>query len=363
MEIAHEAEQSHWRTSRIEGKAEVESNIRKLNEAAEVIHLRSYYPKEQIDRLIKGAVHLATNHELEPDFFEDPRRCMFLLAITEEWEATKDLGEKRRLLDTLSIVSAEPIPRKTLSKRVARLSGEGLERGTEFDPRVTNTYSSYWEMVLQEAEKDRDQEATAKDEARLKDWSSNSPFASIRRTLGITPETEQTTRVIRLRLTLQETFEKYGYTSMHVTTYGQEGTPPSHTLILNADADQSELEHEYAHLQGGGVGSGFGRQLDRGLNEALTEDATSSPQSYRAQRMLLTQLANDIPAFRATARRAYITGAPEDLLKMDQLIIATYGLRGRLAIARMSAEQTTHIHGRRITEYVEHPNIVLQKLR
>lgn len=337
METKRRTERPQWRASRIEGKAEAKPITKRLTEASEELDLKSYYSQKKIDELIEGAAHLAVNHELKQEFFGDARKCMFLLGITEEWERTKDFGEKRRLLDTLSVVSADRREGKTLSLKITRLSAEGLPRGTEFDPSAENTRRSYLEFVSEEIEKDTDEKGTTDLEAQLRDWSDNSIFAHVRRKLGITQREEYPVDFVRLRLNSQRTYDKYGWVGRCVVS--NSGKHPTREIIVSSEARREQLEHEYAHSQSAsGVAFGFSGILDRGLTEALTEDAISSPSAYLSQRAILFNLLErPIPGFETIAYRAYVSGEQKDLLRMDKLMIARYGLRGRLALARMWA--------------------------
>jgi len=334
MEAKRESERPQWRASRVENSPQAEYAKRSLEQASETLNLRSYYSEERIDEIIEGATHLAVNHELKEEFFRDPRKCMFLMGIAEEWETTKNFRERRRLLDTLSLVSGTQREGKTLSMKVARLSAKRSPRGTEFDPSAGNTLRGYFEFIEREIEKDTDEEGTAYLEAQLADWSPKSILYHVRQKLKINRETERPVEFVQLLLGPEETQEKYGYAAFSIWLRGEDGTQTV-VIVMNSKPTSGIIEHEYAHSQSKSIASGFGTLLDRALNEALTENATSSPEQYVFQRELLDQIKEDIPGFEDIAYRAYVTGKEKDLLKMDEMLIGTYGLRGRLAIARV----------------------------
>jgi len=338
MEARRESGCPQWRRSRIsspETKDQAERIAERLGSVAKELNLESYYPKERIAEIVESSTHLAVNHELKEEFFRDPRKCMFLMGIAEEWETTKGLRERRHLLDVLSIVAGDLKRRKTHSGKVARLRKKGLERGVEFDP-LTDRSSTYWSELLKAAKRDIDRQKTIECNAQVDRWDGSGILAHVRSVLKITPETERPVEFIVLELSREETSEAYGIYSVCNMQFDAAGGLTQQTIILSSEWEE-DVEHEYAHSQSKGFLSGTGGLLDRGLEEALTESATSSPEDYPGQRKVFSLLKTDIHGFRTIAYRAYIGGRKRDILSMDRLLIRTYGLRGRLAVARMTA--------------------------
>lgn len=85
----------------------------------------------------------------------------------------------------------------------------------------------------------------------------------------------------------------------------------------------------------GGLSCWYQRLLFSGVNEALTERATSNPTTYSEQRKFLDSFLKDHPEYEEVMYKAYV-GDEESRSKLFSLIVNDYGLTGFLTFARVA---------------------------
>lgn len=228
------------------------------------------------------------------------------------------------------------------SGRVRVLSAHGIHRGTMFDPAAEggNTHSEFVAMVMKYVRDHADTEATESVRRILSDWGDRSKLEHVRSKLRVeAPDEEEPFEVIVLTKTAQELFNDIGYTSFYISS------PDGFTVVFNRDLEKADsLEHEYAHSQGMGINSWYQQLLFRGMNEALTENATSAPASYPAQRSFLNQIIEDNPKYEKVMYRAYV-GSESARRMMFTMMVRDYGLEGFLTFARVAPIDNPRLSG------------------
>lgn len=290
-------------------------------------------PKEQV---IQGAVRLLGEYEVDSLFTSIPERNLFALAISDAWLSTISIKEKKALLDILKLVATgikEDQQYGTYSNKVRVLSGHGDPRGAQFDPEATgaNSHPEYIRMLTKYIEENTDDEQTEEVSAILSDWSDESKLGYVRDKLGVAnPKSERPFKVIVLNKSAQQMYDDVGYTSLYISRADE------FTVVFNHDHRQVDsLEHEYAHSQSDGLSRWYQYLLFRGINEALTENATSNPTTYPEQRKFLDSLIDDHPEYEEIMYKAYV-GDEEARSKLFSLIVNDYDLTKFVTFARVA---------------------------
>ena len=298
------------------------------------------------EETIQGAVRLLSGYDVDPLFLEVPERNLFALAVSDAWLSTNSITEKKKLLDILKLVSTgvtEDNRFSTLSGRVRVMSEHGIARGTMFDPEYAtrnpqdkiqvqkqagNTHSEYFFLLQKYIEENKDETQTEKVRSLLTDWGEDAKMTAVRKKLKVTREKERPFTVLVLNKNAQQMLDDVGYISLYISS------DTSFTLVFNHDWEQVDsLEHEYAHSQSDGLNRWYQHLLFRGINEALTENATSIPKTYPIQRDVLNQILNIHPEYEHLMYEAYI-GDNESRRLLFAKLIEDYGLEGFLVLAR-----------------------------
>lgn len=319
--------------------------------------------KGRKEDVIKGAARLLSGYEVDPRFADDPERSLFALAIADAWLATDSLVEKRCLLDILKLVATgEREDRRlgTLSGKVNVLSEHGRPRGTEFDPKAPtgSTFLEYIKRVEEYVADNTDKLRTGEVAETVADWGEGSMLRHAREKLGIASKNdERPFKVVVLDKTAKEILEKVGYTSFYL----RDGDGAM-TLVLGRDFSQDELEHEYAHMQSVGLECGYMALLFRGISEALTENAISSPCDYADQRSVLDHILQTHPGYESLFYRAY-RGDAASRVNLFSRVISGYGLEGFLTIARLAPVDNPKMSGGIGASIYIEPKKVLDYLR
>lgn len=334
--------------SKVEGderKPNYENGVRSVVETYSIPDNAFRHGKEEI---IGGAVRLLSGYDVDPLFLDEPERNLFALAISDAWLSTESITEKKRLLDILKLVSTgikEDKSFASLSGKVRVLSEHGSARGTMFDPEFTtrnsqdkvqgqrqagNSHSEYISLVQQYIEENKDDEQTRRVKDILTDWGEKSKMSKVREKLKVSKDREKSFNVFVLNKKAQQMYDDLGYTSLYISS------DTSFTIVFNHDWEQADsLEHEYAHSQSDGLNRWYQHLLFRGMNEALTENATSSPKTYPVQREVLQQILNVHPEYESLMYDAYIDGKEARRVLFSKLI-DDYGLDGFLVFARVA---------------------------
>lgn len=191
----------------------------------------------------------------------------------------------------------------------------------------------------------------------MSDWNEGSKLDHVRKRLGVSSkENERPYKVAVLNKTASEMADELGYTSFYISREDE------FIIVFNRDYHQPDsIEHEYAHSQSDGMSNWYQRLLFRGVNEALTESSTSTPQSYRAQREFLNQLLHDHPEYEDTLYEAYV-GNEESRTKIFSEIIKDYGVEGFLTFARVAPIDNPKMSGNIGKSIYIDPNQALKTL-
>lgn len=300
------------------------------------------------EETIKGAVRLLSGYDVDPLFLKAPERNLFALAVSDAWLSTNSITEKKKLLDILKLVSTGVTKDNrfgTLSGKVMVMSEHGIARGTMFDPEYTtrnsqdkvqrqkqtgNTHSEYISLLQNYVEENKDEAQTEKVKSLLTDWGEDAKMTAVRKKLKVTREKERPFTVLVLNKNARQMLDDVGYTSLYISS------DTSFTLVFNHDWKQADsLEHEYAHSQSDGLSRWYQDLLFRGMNEALTENATSNPKTYPVQREVLNQILTIHPEYETLMYEAYI-GSNESRQSLFAKLIEDYGLEGFLVLARVA---------------------------
>lgn len=336
--------------SKVEGDARrlnYENGVRGVIETYSIPDNAFRHGKEET---IGGAIRLLGGYDVDPLFLEEPERNLFALAISDAWLSTESITEKKGLLDILKLVSTGIMEDKrfgTLSGKVRVLSKHGSVRGTMFDPEFTtrninsqdkvqgkrqagNQHSEYMSLIQRYIEENKDDEQTQRVKDVLTDWGEGSEMSKVRERLKVFQGRERPFNVLVLNKNAQQMFDDLGYTSLHISN--NTGV----TIVFNSDWKlANSLEHEYAHSQSDGLNRWYQGLLFRGMNEALTENATSNPKAYHAQREVLQQILTIHPEYETMMYDAYIGGS-EARRDLFSKIIDEYGFEGFMVFARVA---------------------------
>lgn len=316
-----------------------------LNEAVRLYEIPDSAFRHNRDKVIKAAVRLLSGYDMDPIFLEESERGLFALAISDSWLSTDSAAEKKNLLNILKLVATGKKRDEnygTLSGRVRVLSEHGLLRGTMFDPYSAkgNTHSEFVSFLQTYIRENTDHEDTDRIMRTLSDWDDSSKLGHVRKKLGIiSREKERTFKVLVLNKTAQQMKDEVGYRSLFM------GSQDGVTIVYNRDYRETDpLEHEYAHTQSDGLAMGYQRLLFRGVSEALTENSTSNPKTYPAQREVLKQIFSMDPEYESEMYRAYVgdSAARKILFKR---IVKDCGLEGFLVLARINPGDNPKMSG------------------
>lgn len=344
--------------SKVEGDARRQNYEKGLRDAIETYSIHDSAFRHNKAETIKGAARLLSGYDVDSLFLEEPERNLFALAIADAWLSTKSITEKRSLLDILKLVATGVKEDKnfgTLSGKVRVLSEHGLARGTMFDPEFTeinsqekakakgqggNSHIEYSNFIQKYINENIDYEQTWRVAGILTNWGQESKLSRVREKLKVSQDKERPFNVLVLNKTAQQMLEDLGYTSLHIST------DTSSTIVLNRDWEQADsLEHEYAHSQSDGLSMWYQGLLFRGMNEALTENATSNPKTYPAQREVLRQILTVHPEYETIMYDAYIGGS-EARQALFSKIINDYGLEGFMVFARVAPIDNPKMSGK-----------------
>lgn len=102
--------------------------------------------------------------------------------------------------------------------------------------------------------------------------------------------------------------------------------------------------------------------LFRGVNEALTERATSNPTTYPEQRKFLDSLIEDHSEYEKIIYKAYV-GDEEARSKLFSLIVNDYGLTKFLSFARVAPIDNPKMSGYIGESVYIKPDVALSVLR
>lgn len=339
-----------------------EAGIRSAIETYSIKDSAFSNPKEEV---IQGAVRLLSGYEVDPLFTSIPERNLFALAISDAWLSTSSIKEKKALLDILKLVATgikENQQFGTYSNKVKVLSEHGIPRGTEFNPEfsIQNTYSEYVDMLIRYIQDNVNDMLTKEVSAILEDWSDNSKLGHVRKKLGITDrKSERPFNVVVLNKTAQQMYDEVGYTSLYVYISSADNL----TIVFNSNYKEADsLEHEYAHSQSVGLHRWYRQLLFRGVNEALTERATSNPTTYPEQRKFLDSFINDHPEYEELMYKAYV-GDEEARSKLFSLIVNDYDLTKFLIFARVAPIDNPKLSGYIGESIYIKPDVALSVLR
>lgn len=316
---------------------------RGLRKAAEFYQLPDSAFRHDRYEVILSAVRLLSGYDIDPVFLDDPERNLFALAIADTWLATDEIREKKALLDILKLVATGVTKEKqyqTLSGKVQMWSYHESPRGTEFDPMAErgSTHREYIAELRKYIAKHHDAKLTKEAVAILDDWGENSVLHHVREKLAVTPQNENQGEVAVLDLHWEKMQNDIGVAAFRLSERGEQ------VIVFNRDYLRS-IEHEYAHSQSTGLVTGYMDLLFRGLTEALTEYATSEPETYLEQRLFLRRLLKERPEYEYLLYEAYV-GNPTARRDLFSRIAADYGLIGYLIMARVSPEDIPQMSGR-----------------
>ncbi len=280
-------------------------------------------------------MRLLEGYDMDPSFGDDPEKCLFALAIGNEW-ITATYNERKSLLDVLKVIAYDEPENENLSGKVRDLSIMDISRGLYFDPIALGQGKVSWddERDLPYEEYDSIYRNAHLSEKIAEEFrSSDSLLQDVRNRLGLNTETETPYKVTVLNKTSSEMDSDVGGAAWCFLDKECE-------IVLARNFTKSQAEHEYAHTQSKfGVMSGFRSFLFRGLNEAITESLVSQPSTYKEQRLMQGLILN-IPGSESLLLDAYMN--PDLKIPLYSALIKRYELSGFLAAARLntSSEQS-----------------------
>ncbi len=328
-------------------KTETEKNIvfeQKLNRAIDYYEINSAFINDK-NTVIKIAIRFLKKYDVDTKFAEEPERNLFLLAIVDAWISTSSLKEKKSLLCIFKLVVTGLNEQKqfsSFSQRIRTFSQQKRALGEKFDPQAkqNNHHTLFIDRLIEyisDSVSNIDEIKTRKAHQILTNWSESSLLQKVRKTLGIeSPEKEYPVSIKILKITSQEMTEQLGDSALFLTYSG------NRYIILANDYQTRSLEHEYTHSQSTGIASGYKGLLFLGLNEALTENAISSPTNYTLDRNFLIKLLQIHPEYEDLLYKAY-RGNKDARKKIFSLLVNDYGLVGFLNLARMTASCPVYV--------------------
>jgi hypothetical protein len=349
------SKETTWRPPRLEkatpeGEKIVEIVSAEIDRAADELGLESYHTPQEIKRYKEIAIQIATDLELDKEYFNDCRRNAVLLGVAAEWERAGDFRKKKELLSTVHAAAEDSAKGAFLGAKVRRIKSRlssmhkngGLAEEVSMESK-TSTQMLRSEMYLF-VDKDETKEA-----AVAMGWDPSSPFSGVRERLGIDQGSEKLASIYVLRLSGDEMARRYGLRGVAFGDVGPSGKVEHTNILLPSDCPRGVMQHEYAHSQSGGLAFGKGFKLFMGLEEAVTESLvdTGEMRGYGRQRAVCTSAERVVTGFSQYVRQAYKTGDGEDITALLQSAISGVGLRGALALIRMdyrvSSEERTNV--------------------
>jgi hypothetical protein len=306
---------------------------RGLRRAVEAFQLTDSAFRNDRYEVILGAIRLLSGYDVDPVFTANPQRNLFALAIADAWLSTEEIREKKTLLDILKLVATGLTAEgefRAFSNKVRVWSNHESLRGTEFDPAAEsgNSHREYIAEVKKFMETHYSPHLTQEALAVLADWGPGSLLHRVREKLGVHPENETSGGIVVLNRSWQQMQAELGVAAFRLYDRGEQ------VLVFDREYWDS-FEHEYAHSQSESLSFGFMQLLFRGLDEALTENATSSPETYPQQRRVLRNLLASHPEYEELLYRAYV-GHQAAKLEFLSRLANDFGLTGLLTLARLS---------------------------
>lgn len=293
--------------------------------------------------VINTAIRFLNMYEINSKFLEDSERCVLTLALADSWISTKDITEKKNLLNVLKILSYginEENQHDTLSKKVQKLSIKGFPRGYNFDP--GGGYRSTEDNLIPESEvsvifgkiivylfENVNEDLSERYSEYFKNWDQGSPMSKVRKKLNITPDKEIPVIVRVINASTDELSLRTGGSALHLESDGVR------YLMFSMDRPQlNYLEHEYAHSQSVGFHSYMFGTLFMGLNEAITESLVNMPYSYSHERWCVYHLMHIAPELKNIYIEAY-KGDKQKRKEFFKIVINKTSLKTFLNLARM----------------------------
>lgn len=309
-----------------------------FNAAIEVYNIENSAFRHPKANIFKTANRLFHAYEIDPKISFDAEANLITLALADQWLSSRTHDERKGILDTLKLIAVGPglfgTP-ITYSRKVLELSKRRLLRGTTFDPEAEagNSSNDYTKKIDHYIETNFDPAMTEEMKEKLALWNPDNPLNSVRTKLKLTPKTERPLKLKILTKTSDEMSRDVNFTA--TTRY--DNLLGTATIIVGSNL--RSLEHEFAHYQFDGIAAGYNGYLFLALTEAMTENCTSKPKSYPAQRQAMERLFSAIPGLEDVMYEAY-KGQNKSKIEAFSNIINTLGLEGFLLLARMTPVAT-----------------------
>lgn len=325
---------SQLRQEKIAGDPRLRSYAHGLQSAIDEYGLKKEHFSSPNEVVVQTAKRLLSAYDVDTSFWSTQGN-LFVLAAADMWLSGANTDMHIVALDILKLVTYRygNNGSESMSEWVKRLVSNGRKDIAHFtyNHKTKEVDRQHDEKLQAYLDSHYDKLESLYLDMRMREWGKNTKLHHVRQNLGVTEYNERPFEVIALNVTAEQMAESVvGGTGL--MTYRDSVAQ----LVVGKDYDKHDsLEHEYAHSQGEGIRFGFRGVLWSGLSEAITERTRENPITYYYQRRVLDFLTDNNPELLSLLFKAY-RGDNEAQQQAFMVIIDEFGLRGLLALARMS---------------------------